>query len=156
MSVLEKFKLVELITTRTDAVATFITGNQIKFNSATHVDLGYPAYIQMFVDDKGKQFAIKACKENDPNAIKFSKPAGEQRYPIKLTCAPAANAVRKVMEWPQEQSMNVPGAIFADEGVIIFALEQAFPPVAKGGGWAVKRQRDAEAAAAAAEEGSDE
>ena len=36
MSVLEKFKLVELITTRTDAVATFITGNQIKFNSATH------------------------------------------------------------------------------------------------------------------------
>lgn len=41
MSVLEKFKLVELITTRTDAVATFVSGNQIKFNSATHVDLGY-------------------------------------------------------------------------------------------------------------------
>ena len=36
MSVLEKFKLVELITTRTDAVATFVSGNQIKFNSATH------------------------------------------------------------------------------------------------------------------------
>ncbi len=157
MSVLEKFKLVELITTRTDSVATFVTGNQIKFNSATHVDLGYPAYIQMFVDEKGKQFAIKACKETDPNAMKFSKPAGEQRYPIKLTCAPAANAVRKVMEWPQDQSMNVPGAIFADEGVIIFALEQATSPVSRGGGWAVKRQRDAEAAAAAAEaEGTDE
>lgn len=54
MSVLEKFKLVELITTRTDAVATFVSGNQIKFNSATHVDLGYPAYIQMFVDDNSK------------------------------------------------------------------------------------------------------
>ena len=152
MSVLEKFKLVELITTRTDAVATFVTGNQIKFNSATHVDLGYPAYIQLFVDEKGKQFAIKACKENDPHAMKFSKPAGEQKYPVKITCAPAANAVRKVMEWPTEQSMNVPGAIFADEGVIIFALEQAFAPVPKGGGWTVKRQKDAEAAAAAAEE----
>lgn len=148
MSVLEKFKLVELITTRTDAVATFVTGNQIKFNSATHVDLGYPAYIQLFVDEKGKQFAIKACKETDAHAIKFSKPAGEQRYPIKITCAPAANAVRKVMEWQPEVSMNVPGAIFADEGVIIFALEQAFSPVPKGGGWAVKRQKDAEAAAA--------
>lgn len=152
MSVLEKFKLVELITTRTDSVATFVTGNQIKFNSATHVDLGYPAYIQLFVDEKGKQFAIKACKENDPNAMKFSKPAGEQRYPIKITCAPAANAVRKIMEWAPEQGMNVPGAIFADEGVIIFALEQAYPPVAKGG-WNVKRQRDAEAAAAAEESG---
>jgi len=150
MSVLEKFKLVELITTRTEAVATFVTGNQIKFNSATHVDLGYPAYIQLFVDEKGKQFAIKACKENDPNAMKFSKPAGEQRYPIKITCAPAANAVRKVMEWTPDQSMNVPGAIFADEGVIIFALEQAYTPVSRGGGWNVKRQRDAEAAAAAA------
>lgn len=148
MSVLEKFKLVELITTRTDSVVTFVSGNQIKFNSATYVDLGYPAYIQMFVDEKGKQFAIKACKESDPQAMKFSKPAGEQRYPIKLTCAPAANAVRKIMEWKQDQSMNVPGAIFADEGVIIFALEQASSPVSRGGGWAVKRQRDAEAAAA--------
>ena len=149
MSVLSNFKLVELITTRTDSVATFVTGNQIKFNSATHIDLGYPAYIQLFVDEKGKQFAIKACKENDPHAIKFSKPAGEQKYPIKITCAPAANAVRKVMEWSQDLSMNVPGAIFADEGVIIFALEQCFAPVPQGGGWSVKRQKDAAAAAEA-------
>lgn len=149
MSVLEKFKLVELITTRTDAIATFVTGNQIKFNSATHIDLGYPAAIQMFVDEKGKQFAIKVCKENENHAMKFSKPAGEQKYPVKVTCAPAANAVRKIMGWAPDQSMNVPGAIFVDEGVIIFALEQAYPPVPKGGGWAVKRQRDAEAAAAA-------
>lgn len=147
MSVLEKFKLVELITTRTDSVATFVTGNQIKFNSATFIDLGYPAYIQLFVDEKGKQFAIKACKETDPQAMKFSKPAGEQKYPVKITCAPAANAVRKVMEWKPDVSMNVPGAIFADEGVIIFALEQAYAPVPKGG-WAVKRQHDAEDAAA--------
>lgn len=94
MSVLEKFKLVELITTRTDSVATFVTGNQIKFNSATFIDLGYPAYIQLFVDEKGKQFAIKACKETDPQAMKFSKPAGEQKYPVKITCAPAANAAQ--------------------------------------------------------------
>ena len=155
MSVLEKFKLVELITTRTDAVATFVSGNQIKFNSATHVDLGYPAYIQMFVDDKGKQFAIKACKENDPNAIKFSKPAGEQRYPIKLTCAPAVKSVRKIMGWDDDLGMNVPGAIFHDEGVIIFALEQAYP-VASKGGWNVKRQRDAAAAAAMLTDSDDE
>ena len=138
MSVLEKFKLVELITTRTDSVATFVSGNQIKFNSATHVDLGYPAYVQLFVDEKGKQFAIKACKETDPNAIKFSKPAGEQRYPIKISCAPAANAVRKIMEWSQDEGMNVP----ADEGVIIYALEQAYPPVPKGG-WGAKRGAEA-------------
>lgn len=153
MSILDNFKLVELITTRTDAVVTFAGGNNIKFNSATHIDLGYPAYIQLFVDEKGKKFAIKVCKENEPQAMKYSKPAGEQRYPIKLTCAPAAKAVRKIMGWDDDAGMNVPGAIFHDEGVIIFALEQAYP-VASKGGWNVKRQRDAaaaEAAAAAAE-----
>lgn len=74
MSVLEKFKLVELITSRTDSVATFMNGNQIKFNAATFVDLGYPEYIQLFVEEKGKQFAIKACKADSPQAIKFSSP----------------------------------------------------------------------------------
>ena len=157
MSVLERFKLVELITTRTESIVTFVNGNQIKFNNATCADLGYPAYIQIFVEEKGKQFAIKACKEGDPNAIKFSKPAAEQKYPIKISCGAAANVVRKIMGWANDASWNVPGAIFADEGVIIFALEQASSPVSRGGGWAVKRQRDAEAAAAAAEaESTDE
>ena len=147
MSVLEKFKLVELITTRTDAVVTFVSGNIIRFNAATHVDLGYPEAIQLFVDEKGKQFAIKACKESDPEAIKFSRPAGEQKYPIKITCGPAVAVVRQIMGWGADQSMNAPGAIFRDEGVIIFALEQSFVPVPKGGGWAAKRQAEAAAAA---------
>ena len=77
MSVLEKFKLVELITTRTESVITFVGGNLIKFNSATFVDLGYPAYVQFYVDEKNKQVAIKVCKETDPQAVKFSKPAAE-------------------------------------------------------------------------------
>lgn len=153
MSVLEKFKLVELITSRTDSVATFVTGNQIKFNSATYVDLGYPEYIQLFVEEKGKQFAIKACKADAPQAIKFSKPAGEQRYPIKITCAPAANAVRRIMQWAPDDSWNVPGAIFGEEGVIIYSLEQAYAPVPKGG-WTAKRQAEAMTDVAAAHVGS--
>ena len=144
MSVLEKFKMVELITTRTDSVVTFVNGNNIKFNNATAADLGYPEYIQMFVDERGKQFAIKACREDAQNAIKFSKSAAEQKNPIKLTCAPAANAVRRIMGWANDVGMNVPGAIFADEGVIIYMLEQAYAPVAHGG-WAAKKQKDAEA-----------
>ena len=139
MSVLEKFKLVELITSRTDSVATFMNGNQIKFNAATFVDLGYPEYIQLFVEEKGKQFAIKACKADAPQAIKFSKPAGEQRYP--------ANAVRRVMQWAPEESWNVPGAIFGEEKVIIYSLEQAYAPVPKGG-WTAKKQAAAAAEAA--------
>ena len=152
MSVLEKFKLVELITTRTDSIATFMKGNLIKFNNATCADLGYPAYVQLFVEEKGKQFAIKTCREDAPNAIKFSKPAAEQKYPIKITCAPAANAVRRIMGWDNDASWNLPGAIFAEEGVIIYSLEQAFEPSPKGG-WNVKKQAALAAAAAAKQAG---
>ena len=91
--------------------------------------------------------AIKACKADAPQAIKFSKPAGEQRYPIKISCAPAANAVRRVMQWAPEESWNVPGAIFGEEKVIIYSLEQAYAPVPKGG-WTAKKQAAAAAEAA--------
>lgn len=150
MSVLEKFKLVELITTRTDAVITFVKGNTLKFNSATHIDLGYPGFVQFYVDEKSKQVAIKVCKETDSHAMAFSKPVGEQKYNIKIACAPVATTVRRIMGWTPDQGMNAPGAIFADEGVIIFALEKAYPVSSKGG-WNVKRMKDAASAAAAAD-----
>ena len=102
------------------------------------------------MDEKNKQVAIKACKETDPQAVKFSKPAAEQRYPIKITVPAVANAVRKVMGWNNEESWNVPGAIFADEGVIIYALEHCFAPVPKSGGWAARRRAEAAADEAAA------
>lgn len=104
-----------------------MNGNQIKFNAATFVDLGYPEYIQLFVEEKGKQFAIKACKADAPQAIKFSKPAGEQRYPIKISCAPAANAVRRVMQWAPEESWNVPGAIFGEEKLLSTRWSRRMP-----------------------------
>ncbi len=151
MSVLGNFKLVELITTRTESVITFVSGNLIKFNSATFVDLGYPAYVQFYVDEKNKQVAIKACKESDPQAVKFSKPAAEQRYPIKVTVPAVANAVRKVMSWGDKDSWNAPGAIFADEGVIIYSLEQAYAPAPKGG-WAARKKVEEAVDAAEADE----
>ena len=131
-SVLEKFTLVELITTRTESVATFVgSTNGIKFNAQTYEDLGYPAYVQLFVSDKEKQFAIKVCKEDAPNAVKFSKPKGEQRYPIKVTCVQAVAVVRKLMDWATDETWNAPGAIFREEGVIIYSLAQAYKPAAK-------------------------
>ena len=106
MSVLEKFKLVELITSRTDSVATFMNGNQIKFNAATFVDLGYPEYIQLFVEEKGKQFAIKACKADAPQAIKFSKPAGEQRYPSRSAAPRSQCGAEDHAVAPEEVGMS--------------------------------------------------
>ena len=51
------------------------------------------------------------------------------------------------MQWATEESWNVPGAIFGEEKVIIYSLEQAYAPVPKGG-WTAKKQAAAAAEAA--------
>lgn len=132
MSVLDKFKMVDILNSRTNAVLTFERNNTLRFNNATFIDLNYPSYIQVYIDEKGKNLAIKACKESDPNSIKFSRPQGEQTNPIKFMCIPVSRLVRRLMGWDEEEGWNVPGALFLDEGTIIFSLEKANPVVRRG------------------------
>ena len=55
--------------------------------------------------------------------------------------------VRKLMDWNAEDNWNVPGIYFAEEQGIMYALESAYAPRAKGG-WAARREREAAAALA--------
>ena len=133
----EKFSVIDLIKTRSASVCTF-TGNVVKFNVQTAQELRFPEY---------KQFAIRACKEDAPNAVRFSKPEGEQKAQIKISNATVVDMVRKLMDWNAEDNWNVPGIYFAEEQGIMYALESAYAPRAKGG-WAARREREAAAALA--------
>ena len=92
MSVLDKFTVVDLIKTRSASVAT-ITGKVLKLNIQTAAELHYAPYIQVLVNPKDKQFAIRACKEDAPNAISFSKPEHEQKYAIKISSAAVVDLI---------------------------------------------------------------
>lgn len=93
MSILEKSTVIDLIKTRSASVAT-IAGTVLKFNNQTAAELHYASHIQILINPKDKQFAIRSCKENAPNAAAFSKPEGKQKYqiisrlPIPLPPAP--------------------------------------------------------------------
>lgn len=82
----EKFSVIDLIKTRSASVCTF-AGNVVKFNVQTAQELRFPEYIQFLIEPKSKQFAIRACKEDAPNAVRFSKPEGEQKAQIKISNA---------------------------------------------------------------------
>ncbi len=138
---LERFTVIDLIKTRSASVCT-ITGTVVKFNVQTAQELGYPEYVQFLCDTKGKQIAIRICKEDTPQAVKFSKSKEEQKYPIKLGLAAVTDLVRKMMNWNGEDNWNIPGIYFADEQAIVYNLESAYAPKAKGG-WAAKREREA-------------
>ena len=79
MSILEKFTVIDLIRTRSASVAT-VTGNILKFNNQTAAELHYAPYIQVLINTKDKQFAIRACDKDAPNALPFSKPEVNAAY----------------------------------------------------------------------------
>ena len=146
MSILDKFTVVDLIKTRSASVAT-ITGNILKFNIQTAAELHYASHIQVLINPKDKQFAIRGCKDDAPNAVRFSKPDGEQKYAIKISAAAVVDMIRKMANWTAEDNWNIPGIYFADEDALIYDLNTAYKPSQKGG-WTIKRQNEKAAVAA--------
>ena len=147
MSILEKFTVIDLIKTRSASIAT-ITGNSLKFNNQTASELRYAPYVQVLINPKDKQFAIRVCKEDAPNAIPFSKPEGEQKYPVKISAVAVVDMIRKIAGWSAEDNWNVPGIYFAEEEALVYDVSAAYKPASRGG-WAAKHQKEEAAVAAA-------
>lgn len=139
MSSLSKFTVIDLIKTRSSSVVS-ITGNYLKFNAATAAELNYPAYIQILINPKDKQFAIRACKKNDPNAIPFAK--SNQKAVIKFALAAAAYMIRKMAGRSSEESWNIPGIYFADDEALVYDVSTATKPGPPRGGRPKKRDKD--------------
>lgn len=150
MAILDKFTVVDLVKTRSASVIT-VTGNVLRFNKQTAEELGFPPYIQILSNVKDKQFAIRACKEGDINAVEFSKPEGEQKGPVKINIAAVADIIRKMGGWSMDESWNVPGIYFAEDRALVYDVKTATKPGEPKGGWAARKQKEAELAAAAAE-----
>lgn len=145
MAILDKFTVVDLVRTRSASVVN-ITGNILKFNRPTAEELYYAPYIQVLINPKGKQFAIRICKEDAPNALPFSKPESEQKTPIKISTSAVVDMIRKMAEWSAEDSWNIPGIYLADENAILYDVSTAVKPTPKGGGRAARREKESAAA----------
>lgn len=131
MSILEKFTVIDLMKTRSDSVAT-ITGSYLKFNNQTAGELHYAPYVQVLINPKEKQFAIRACKTDAPSAIPFSKPEGEQKYQIKVHAVAVVDMIRKMTNWSVEDNWNVPGVYVAEEGALVYDVNTAYKPTPRG------------------------
>ena len=142
MGILDKFTVIDLVKTRSASVASLF-GNHMKFNNQTAAELNYAAYVQILINPKDKQFAIRTCKAEDPNAVPFSKPKEVQKNPIKISSAAVMDMIRKMADLSVEDnhSWNVPGIYFAEEQAIVYDMNTIYKPVAKGG-WTAKREKE--------------
>ena len=140
MSVLSKFTVIDLVKTRSASVAT-ITGSVLKFNKETATELNNPPHVQVLINPKDKQFAIRACKEDAPNAVPFYNSGNAKKYIIKISAAAVVDMIRKITDWKAEDIWHVPGIYFAEEEALVYDLNTATPPAAKSTTGKVGRPR---------------
>ena len=144
---LEKFTVIDLIKSRSASVLT-ISGNTIKFVNQTAQELEYPEYIQFLVNAKDKQVAIRVCKENEPNSLQYCKDGVAPKYAVKLSLPVVTSIIRKMTNWQEKDSWNIPAVYFADEKALVYDLSAAYAPTKKGG-WSARRESESAAAEAA-------
>ena len=120
--ILKGFEVVELEEGRSDSVLT-LTAKNLRFNKATAIELGYPAYVRMLVDAQSRKVAIESCYENTKNSVAFSKNPKTQTYSIVLKIPALLAAARKLAEVEEGgDPISFRGTLYPEEKVIIFDL----------------------------------
>ena len=133
LPLLDGFEVVDLEQNKGDSVLT-LTSTNLKFNKATAVELGYPAYVRMLINAVTKQVAIQPCKEKTKNAVPFSKDEKKQTYAVVLKIPAMLTAVRKIVDADEESGpLSFGGTLYPNEKVIIYDLTEPKP---------VKRRRN--------------
>lgn len=136
MSVLDNFDVIEA--PRTYSIAEVrILKNRISFNIATASEIGYPAFVRVFISHDKTQLALQPCDKTASNAMRFFTLDGEgkkKRRSIGVGNRALATMIKSGMGWDMSQAISVPGVRFTEENVIIFDMKQAAMPGEKVSG----------------------
>ena len=81
MGMLDNFKVIE-ITKTTEPACVIIEDNKMRFTKPVAIELGYPAFVRVLMDDAGQRIAIQVAKGNESNVIKFSGDKENQKSSI--------------------------------------------------------------------------
>lgn len=135
MSVLQGFEEVNMTAPR-GKLSMLVTKDVVRFNKATAIALGYPAYVKVLINDKTKQFAVKPCKQSDANAVKFSKPEGKQIASVNIKDVMVLNSVLKYFKLDEPQDgqvtfQSMQGTFYPEERVAMFSVADAKAGVMK-------------------------
>ena len=114
MAVLQGFEEVNISAPVSNVTMT-VMDSRIRFNKATAAALGYPAYVKVLVNERGKQVALAPSTGRDANAVKFSKPEAKQRASVNVSQRAVVDA----------------GDYHEDEQVVFFDAKNAKPGTMK-------------------------
>lgn len=105
-----------------------ILKNKISFNVSAASELGYPAFVRVFISHDKTQIALQPCDKTTTNAMKFFTTDNTKRRKkrtIGVGNKALAALIKSGMGWDMAQPVIAPGIRFSEENVIIFDLKQA-------------------------------
>lgn len=125
MSMLDNFKVIE-ITKTTEPACVIIEDNKLRFTKPVAIELGYPAYVRILMDDAGQRIAIQVAKGNESNVVKFSAEKESQKTSIVYQNSVMVDLIRGVMpSWEKGIKYRAKGILSKEDKAIVFDLKAA-------------------------------
>lgn len=99
------------------------TPNGITFNKTAVVRMGKPEYVVLYINDIGRQIAIKKTDANDENATSFFKIKKNDVVSARWGSKELLHKIYNMMHWDvKKDSFKVNGVYYQEEEVMIFDL----------------------------------
>lgn len=125
MGMLDNFRVIE-ITKTTEPACVIIEDNKMRFTKPVAIELGYPAFIRILLDDAGQRLAIQVAKGNESNVVKFSSDKDSQKTSIVYQNAVMVDLIRAVMpSWEKGVKYRAKGILSKEDKAIVFDLKSA-------------------------------
>ena len=122
---LDNFKVIE-ITKTTEPACVIIEDNKMRFTKPVAIELGYPGYVRVLMDDAGKRIAIQVAKGNESNVIKFSADKDNQKSSIIYQNVIMVDLIRSMMpSWEKGVKYRAKGVLSKEDKAIVFDLKTA-------------------------------
>jgi len=122
---LDNFKVIE-ITKTTEPACVIIEDSKMRFTKPVAIELGYPAFVRVLMDDAGQRIAIQVAKGNESNVIKFSADKETQKASIIYQNAVMVDLIRAMMpSWEKGVKYRAKGVLSKEDKAIVFDLKTA-------------------------------
>lgn len=122
---LNDFKIIE-ITKTSEPACIIIEENKLRFTKPVAIELGYPPFVRILMDEEGKRLAIQVARGNESNVIKFSKDKDSQKASILYQNSIIVDLIRSTMpDWKKGVKYRAKGILSKEDKAVIFDLKSA-------------------------------
>ena len=110
-----------------------VTRNGITFNKPTIIKLGSPSHVELLINKREKQIAIRVCDGSDDAAAAFYKNKGKKVMNVRWNNKDLLTTLSNMMGWDLDATdgYRIDGKYYENENAMIYDLKEAKPILAK-------------------------